>query len=150
MSLLPSGDTLPWAGPQKPPLQQLLSEIWSPSRRWPTGGSSGVLGPVGDFLSPPPLHGTLVQCKNPPTSSVTVSTIYISSAVPYTSLLMTRTFPMEVLLFINLLFTHSHFTESRRRHRDPQAQEERAQRLAAHGTLTAPGNLRKKGLVCTE
>lgn len=133
MSLLPSGDTLPWAGPQKPPLQQLLSEIRSPSRRWPAGGTSAVLGPVGDFLSPLPLHGALVQCENPPTSSATVPAIYISSAVPYVSLLMAWAFPVEVLLFINLLFAHSHFTESGRRHRDPQELEERAQRLAAYG-----------------
>lgn len=136
---------LPWADSQKPLLQQLLSEMWSPSRRWPAGGTSGVLGPVGDFLSPPPLHGTLVQCKNPPTSSAAVSTIYISSAVLYTSLLMTWTFPMEVLLFIDLLFAHSRFTELWRQALGlPGAGGESPSILQLMETLKALGNLGKK------
>lgn len=113
----------------------------------------GVLGPVGDFLSPPPLHGALVQCENPPTASATVSTIYISSAVPYTSLLMAWTFPVEVLLFINLLFAHSHFTESLSHGAGtgiPGSWRRERSVLQLLETPAALGNLRKRGRVCTE
>lgn len=52
---------------------------------------------------------------------------------------------MEVLLFINLLFARSHFTESQRRHRDPQELEERGQRLAAYGTADSSWKPEEEG-----
>lgn len=91
--------------------------------------------------------------RNPPTASATVSTVYISSAVLYASLLMAWTFPVEVLLFINLLFAHSHFTESLSHGAGtgiPRSWRRERSVLQLLETPAALGNLRKRGRVCTE